>query len=537
MAHRQRALFLATLLTLAAFTLPEANGQEAVKAESDPVELVQALNQRRTELPAVFSHNFVNDGLPPKFFVAGDADLDNMQQRRDGLVLRVQANGTWTSTNLSLQFQLVGDFDVEADFTGLKFKGPEFSGVGIAVAIDDEQKLIPRILRSKEVRERQTVRVSISKIIDGKRDFGDHSQARCEAMSGVLRLSRRGKTIYYLVADKDTADFRLVGQRTATAAPTTSKAIQFRSLSDGSSSSEVVWTDIRVAAERLLQAPPKGVTPIRSLYVLTFADGSLKKIAEPKPGMTQLGSAEWSSDGKTIVCDMSKGSTATSRIIRMKADGSDFEDLGHGCMPSLSPDGKKIVYSVPGRGITTMNSDGSNVETIDAQGWGTQWSPDGKHIAWASGNNITLLNTETDERTQLLTPAQQQMVGHIYWNLGWSHDSKSIAFKSGSPAGQYQLVVADIGAPDGFQVLYTSTNMEEDVSWMADNKSIIFTAKLEDGSRRELATISREKDAVAKRLSAIPEGWIGLNPDCSPDGKYAVFAGAPPPEPTEWTGK
>lgn len=537
MACRRSCLFTAILLALIFTIQPEARSQDAPAADSETSELVRKLNERRAALSTVFAHDFVRGGLPPEFFSARDAELDNMQQRRDGLVMRVQGRENWTSTNLKLQFQLVGDFDVEAGFTELKFKGTDRSSIGIAVSLDDERKLIPRILRSRETDARQTARVSMTNFMDGDRRLGKDQLETCDAMSGVLRLSRRGDTVYYLVAEQNTAEFRLIGQRTASAQATIPNGVQLRVLSNGSSSVEVVWKDIRVAAEKMLLSPLKGAPKIRSLYVLTLADQTLKKIAQPIPGMRNLGSAEWSSDGKTIVCDMSKGSTQTSRIVKMNADGSEFQDLGPGCMPSLSADGMKLVYSVSGAGITKMNADGSNVETIEASGWGTQWSPDGKYIAWGNRNNVTILNTETGERAQLLTEAQQQDVSHVYWNLGWSHDSKSIAFKSRSQAGQHQLFVADVDTPDGFRLLYTAADIEEDMSWLPDNKTVIFTTTFEGSPRRHFATISREPGAKAQKFPGIPDDWDVLNLDCSPDGKYAVFTGTPPPQPAVWTGK
>lgn len=537
MSSRPNSSLAIVLLMLTVCMLPEVNSQDIATTELEPNELVQELDRGRADFATVFTHHFIDDGLPPEFFSARDDSLDNLQQRRDGLVMRVKGKEKWTSTNLTLQFQIVGDFDVEAGFTKLKFDGKDRSSVGIAVSLDDQQMFIPRILRSYELDERQTVRASMTEILNGDRRQGKDSLVDFEAMSGVLRLSRRGETIYYLVAEQETEDFRLVGQRTATAVATIPKGIQLRSLSNGRSSAEVVWTDVRVAAEELLLTPRTGGPKTRSLYVLTFADGTLKKIADPKPGMKNLGSAEWSSDGKTIVCDMSKGSTTTSRVVKMNADGSDFQDLGAGCMPSLSSDGRQIVYSVAGAGITKMNSDGSGVETIEARGWGTQWSPDGQYIAWGSGGNVTILNTKTDEQSQLLTDAQQQDVGHVYWNLGWSHDSKSIAFKCRGQAGTPQLAVADIGSPDGFKVLYTAADIEEDMSWLPDNKTVVFLTTFKGHSRRQFATISREAGAVPQPIPGIPDDWDVLNMDCSPDGKYAVFTGTPPPQPVEWTGK
>jgi Tol biopolymer transport system component len=96
-------------------------------------------------------------------------------------------------------------------------------------------------------------------------------------------------------------------------------------------------------------------------------------------------------------------------------------------MPSFSPSGKQFVFSQPGREIMKMNSDGSKREVIDATDWATQWSPDGKYIAWGMRGDIIVMNVETKERKSILSPEQATQFSSSYWNIGWSHDSRSIA--------------------------------------------------------------------------------------------------------------
>lgn len=538
MARRSSLLFLAMLLGF--FAQPEARSQDSGMDESKSKNLVKELDAGREKLATVFHHDFVTDGLPLKFFSARNQDFNFLEQRPDGLVMRVYGRQKWTSTNLSLPFQVLGDFDVEASFTQWKGQGDKRTSVGITLAWDDNQNSISRIQRSRNADGQQTVRVSMIKMKDDGSRNGKYNRQECEATSGVLRISRRGDTIYHLVADEDLSEYRLIGQRTIAAESTLLDGIQLQAISDagvGYSFGQVVWKDVRVAADKLLRLPPSETPAIGSLYVLTFADGTLKKIAAPITGMTQFGSAEWSGDGKTIVCDLSTKTTETSRIVRMNADGTGFQDFGPGCMPSLSPDGLQMVFSVPGSGVVKMNTDGSGTETIDASGWGTQWSPNGKYIAWGRRNNVNILNTQTDEITQLLTPVQQLKVSHVYWNLGWSHDSKSIAFKSRGQDGKHQLFVADIDTQNGFQLLHTAGYIEEDVSWLTDNKTVMFTTKSLGRSKRHFATISREPGAEVQIFSDIPEDWDIMNMDCSPDGKYLVFTGTPGQKPVEWKAK
>jgi len=81
-------------------------------------------------------------------------------------------------------------------------------------------------------------------------------------------------------------------------------------------------------------------------------------------------------------------------IVRMAADGSE-QRLSEGFQPAVSPDGKRIVFSMPiGRSIHLfmMDSDGQNLaELSDVRSMDIQpsWSPDGKWIVFTSNRSHT----------------------------------------------------------------------------------------------------------------------------------------------------
>lgn len=88
-------------------------------------------------------------------------------------------------------------------------------------------------------------------------------------------------------------------------------------------------------------------------------DGTnLRQLAATLEGFTQISSVEWSADGTKFIGDMSEGRVETSRIFVMNSDGSGHQDLGPGCLPSLSPDNSEIVFTQP-MGIMKMRADGS----------------------------------------------------------------------------------------------------------------------------------------------------------------------------------
>ena len=227
---------------------------------------------------------------------------------------------------------------------------------------------------------------------------------------------------------------------------------------------------------------------------------------------------------------MSMGGTGTSHIMIMNADGTGAKDLGAGCMPSLSPDGKQLVFSRPG--IMRMNTDGTAREQVESGGWGTQWSPDGKYIAWGAGNNITLLNVNTNARRQLLTAEQQTQIRSIYWNLGWSHNSRSIAFKASTPNGGAAVVVADVDSPEGFKFADTGTlRVNEDFTWHPDGRRVGFSVLDPSTNLMRLATVNRDKDD--EPVSGVPADWQTFDCDWSPDGKQIVFSALVPQTPVE----
>lgn len=501
--------------------------------------LAKKLDAERQRLAAVFTHDFAANGMPPEYFFPERGDgRGTLQVRPDGVFVARPSFGDWNSTGLRMPLMLRGDFDVEAEFDQLTTEGEQGDVIMLVLHFSDAKQQQCRLLRVRTIEERQQLHVSFSALHEsGGRSYGASRQLACEARRGRLRLCRRGATIHYLFAENDSDVFRVVGTEVITDAPTAPNGIELAALRNGTGTTSVVWKSVAIRAERILIPPDPSKPPQVSLYSTDSDGANVQLLAAPLKGFTQAGSPEWSSDGQMIVCDMSQGGTATSHVIRMNADGSNAVDLGRGCMPSLSSDGQQIVFSMPGSGVMKMNSDGTSRETLDRNGWGIQWSPDGTSIAWAVRNNLIIMDAKSGEKRPLLSEDQATQLSFIYWNPGWSHDSKWIAFKSTTVRGLDGLVaVANVDSTKEFRILYEGPNrVHEDLTWHPDSQHVVFSSQLSQGARMTLVKLNRSNPAAPEVLPGQNADWDILDSDWSPDGRHIVFAALVPPEPVDLT--
>ena len=171
-----------------------------------------------------------------------------------------------------------------------------------------------------------------------------------------------------------------------------------------------------------------GAEPPRYLFVQTIDGQDSRQLVKDTDYVVQ-GSPRWSQDGTMIAFDAWREGESFSNVhmFIVNADGSDLRDLGQGAMPNFSPDGRRIAYSWSG--VHTINLDGTDKQVIDASGWGGQWSPDGKSIAYGNNRNIIVYDLKSKAKRGIFEGDHAGLYDHTYWNLGWSKDSKYICFK------------------------------------------------------------------------------------------------------------
>jgi len=454
----------------------------------------------------------------------------------DGVHVQFQAEAGWKNLALMPRFSLAGDFDVRAHFELQGHLNPEWVD-GLAFMevqlVDDESHSV-RAMRGREPDGRQATRAQVMwGPIGEHRHLRDYSQTSW-SRSGCFRIARVGDRLYSLFAPQDSSSFRVMHAEQINDEDVLMRGILLELAMRDGGQGHVIWKDLSIRAEAM-KFLPSDQKPIRKLFAMDSDGSNLRELTAPKFGLDHLGSPEFSSDGSRIVMDMSNGPTTTSHVVIMKQDGSDVTDLGKGCMPSLSKDGKTIVFSDPTAGIVIMDADGRGRKTIERSGWGAQYSPDGKYIACAEGSNIMLIDVETGKKAPLFEGDVAGRYSRIYWNFGWSHDAQAIAFKGQNrETGAPELAIVDLNRRNRAEVLYSANGIYEDFSFSPDNRSVLFSMNETGLTQSDLYLVHRARPGRIERLAGQPDEYRILDCDWSPDGKTIVFAALVDPVPVEW---
>ena len=511
--------------------LPDLSAQEL--ADQRPAKLDADL----AKLTDVFEYQFAATQILDRFFVVGqNQPNDTVAMEQSGLRIRRPGGGPWHDTYINLPFLVHGDFDMEIGFEEFKAIGDKFGCVMLVLELDDDKRRQCRILRIRDEVQRQEVHSSLSELHqDGGRSFSARPPKKTEATAGRLRMARRGATLYYLFAENDSSKYRLLETEEISDSSSVPDGLHFHTMCDGSGETSVVWKSFTLRAERLTLKPDLNTKPQINLYTMKPDGTDVRLLAKPRPGFTQLGSFEWSADGKQLIGDTSQGGVETSRILLMNADGSNIKDLGPGCMPSLSADASEVVFSQPSMGVMKMKSDGTKRELLERSAWGVQWSPDGHTIAFAGGNNISLQDVASGKRRNLFNQEHAALVSNVFWNFGWSGDSRSIAFKAGLKTGVSAVQVQDTLTSSSPQTVFSDPQyFPEDLSLSPDGKTVMLPAYTPERTRASFMFIDRDNKKSTFPLLEQFRNWHIAGVDYSPDGNTIAFTASTPPATIEW---
>ncbi len=219
-----------------------------------------------------------------------------------------------------------------------------------------------------------------------------------------------------------------------------------------------------------------------NLYLIDADGTNLRQLTHERPGV-EAGMQSWTADGRWIYFGLfGKGAP---RMCRIAPDGSQFQEIGKGIDPAISPDGRTIVFArklSDGHYLYAMDADGSHERQLTTKGnpfagVHAAWSPDGKTIVYADavGDALEIFRIDPDGKnarqlTRLgkaaTTPAVSpdgkwisfRLCDEIYWRDG---KSSARAYRERRPDKRPVWVMGMDGSnPHVIEVLHYQTTID-----------------------------------------------------------------------------
>jgi len=174
-----------------------------------------------------------------------------------------------------------------------------------------------------------------------------------------------------------------------------------------------------------------------------------------------------------------------------------------------------------------MDADGSRHQVIDERGWGAQWSPDGRKIAYtindAGQANIQIYDLIEETKSNVF-PAGESPYSIVYWNMKWSPDSNWLCFKGVKKSDRnYDVATINVaGMKEGYKVHYTTKTAPPfaDFAWNPQGDTIIFGVP---SKPPKLLKFNPADDKAPETVSTTVKGNVNGGVCFTPDGQHLLF--------------
>jgi hypothetical protein len=206
-------------------------------------------------LPVVLEHNFTQ-GLPmDRFYVIGGGWENHVEQLSCGLRMK-RPGGNYARFGIAPQVTLSGDFDITVAFDDLRtsvVEGGE-GNIQLLTVLDDERRIECRVYRKHYVfsggRSEQLAQAAVFQRRGDETEYNFPASPAEESTSGRMRLARRGSQLYFLYAEDDSREFRLIHSQEVGTAPTRTAGVRLvlESHKEGDLA-EVLWQSLVIRAE------------------------------------------------------------------------------------------------------------------------------------------------------------------------------------------------------------------------------------------------------------------------------------------------
>lgn len=251
--------------------LPAIEAQELAGAEAD------AIQRELATLKATVHHMFSGDELSPdRFAVLGEDNENHVTAKTDGLHVNHPGKDGYSSTSVALQMRAHGNFEITASFDELSFTPSDEGSAGISLTAILENSgythgtLHRGAMMESGKQKRQFVQAEFVRTPEDQPRMSWHGTVSEEATSGRLRLARVGETLWFLIAENDSPNFRLIHTEQVGTESLLFGGIRLSAgvFSSGKThgkthgTTSVIWKDITVRAERITDwTAPGNETP------------------------------------------------------------------------------------------------------------------------------------------------------------------------------------------------------------------------------------------------------------------------------------
>jgi len=279
-----------------------------------------------------------------------------------------------------------------------------------------------------------------------------------------------------------------------------------------------------LASRLTAQTLPNNAGRVNAFFELRSDGTGWKKLFEV-PDIYPCNSPRITADGSRIAFDAWKSREGQklpdAHILTCRLDGTDLKDLGQGAMPSWNRDGTRLAccrYQAQ-QGVWLMDADGTNAELLDREGWGIQWSPDGRSVSFTRRNQVVIRNISTGLERPLF-PDGGSPYHRIYWNMTWSPDGAKLAMIADLDNNVRELAIVDArGAEYGFERRIVG-QFNPMLSWNSDRTRLVFPERV-DGAVR-LSELDPSRVDASRAVLGIPAGQRVASGCWMPDGSKLI---------------
>jgi dipeptidyl aminopeptidase/acylaminoacyl peptidase len=224
-----------------------------------------------------------------------------------------------------------------------------------------------------------------------------------------------------------------------------------------------------------------------------------------------------------------------------------LDDLGRMSTPvstAISPDGRRVAYSFvtpdsAGTGyvrrIHVVGTDGGVPEQLTARGSTPRWSPDGRQIAWLSGDGTTAGIAQLWIQPATGGPARRlTSFGSPVTDFAWAPDGARIAFTAAvrdQAATRPQIHLLDVATGQVRQLTRLDRTLvvhlwdpDANLSWSPDGTRITFSTKptprFDDDFQSDIVVVTVASGEVR---ALVERPGMDMRPAWSPDGQWIAF--------------